>query len=153
MSFRSLSFFVSASVCLAAVDFQREVRPILSDNCFHCHGPDKGTRMAGLRLDTRDGAFAERKTGAPIVAGKPDASLVIQRITSSEKARRMPPEFSHKTLSAKQIDTLKRWVSEGAAWKELWSFTAPVPPKKWYDVLGWVRYGIAWIQYQQCLRG
>jgi hypothetical protein len=129
LSFRSLAFFVSASVCLAAVDFQREVRPILSDNCFHCHGPDKGTRMAGLRLDTRDGAFAERKTGAPIVAGKPDASLVIQRITSSEKARRMPPEFSHKTLSAKQIDTLKRWVSEGAAWKELWSFTAPVRPK------------------------
>jgi hypothetical protein len=129
LSFRSLSFFLSASVCFAAVDFQREVRPILSDNCFHCHGPDKATRMAGLRLDTREGAFAERKTGAPITAGKPDASLVIQRITQTDKARRMPPEFSHKTLTAKQIDTLKRWVSEGAAWKELWSFTAPVRPK------------------------
>jgi hypothetical protein len=85
--------------------------------------------MAGLRLDTRDGAFAQRKTGALIVAGKPEASLVIQRITHTDKARRMPPEFSHKTLTAKQIDTLKRWVAEGAAWKELWSFTAPIKPK------------------------
>ena len=110
----------------AAVDFQREVRPILSDACFHCHGPDQGTRMAALRLDTRDGAFAQRKTGTPIVPGKPEASLVIQRIAHENKARRMPPESSHKVLTAKQIDTLKRWVAEGATWKEHWSFTAPV---------------------------
>ena len=85
--------------------------------------------MAGLRLDTREGAFEQRKTGTPIVPGKPDASLLIQRITEADKSRRMPPEFSHKTLTAKQIDTLKRWVAEGAGWKELWSFTAPVRPK------------------------
>ena len=109
-----------------AVDFQREVRPILSDACFHCHGPDQATRMAGLRLDTRDGAFTQRKTGSPIVPGKPGSSLVIQRITHEQKARRMPPESSHKVLTVKQIDTLKRWVAEGAPWKEHWSFTAPV---------------------------
>src|SRR5690349_2532904 len=96
----------------AGVDFQREVRPILSDACFHCHGPDKATRMAGLRLDTKDGAFGERKGGAPVVPGKPDASLLIQRVSHPDAARRMPPVSSHKTLSAKQVDTLKRWVAE-----------------------------------------
>src|SRR3954466_16317957 len=85
-----------------AVDFQRVVRPILSDACFHCHGPDKDTRMAGLRLDTREGAFTARKSGVPVVSGKPEASLVFQRITHEQKTRRMPPESSHKTLSPKQ---------------------------------------------------
>jgi hypothetical protein len=113
----------------AGVDFQREVRPILSDACFHCHGPDKATRMAGLRLDTKDGAFGERKGGAPVVPGKPDASLLIQRVSHPDAARRMPPVSSHKTLSAKQVDTLKRWVAEGAPGKEHWSFTAPVRPQ------------------------
>ena len=129
------SFFRTVLICslpsltYAAVDFQREVRPILSDACFHCHGPDKNTRMAGLRLDTREGAFAERKSGVPIAAGKPAESLIIQRITHEQKARRMPPESSHKTLTPKQIDTLKRWVAEGAKWKEHWAFTAPVRPQ------------------------
>jgi hypothetical protein len=127
LKFLRYAFLIASVSCLpAAVDFQREVRPILSDACFHCHGPDQGTRMAGLRLDTREGAFAERKSGSPIIPGKPDASLVIQRITHQQKARRMPPESSHKVLTPKQIDTLKRWVAEGAPWKEHWSFTAPV---------------------------
>ncbi|HYP08493.1 MAG TPA: DUF1549 domain-containing protein, partial [Bryobacteraceae bacterium] len=85
--------------------------------------------MAGLRLDTREGAFAERKAGNPIVPGKPDASLLIQRVTHADAARRMPPVSSHKTLSLKQVDTLKRWVAEGASWKEHWSFAAPARPK------------------------
>src|SRR5882757_10313769 len=87
------------------VDFQREVRPILSDACFHCHGPDKETRMAGLRLDTREGAFTARKTGVPIAPGKPAESLLYQRITDEKVARRMPPDYSHKTLTDKQKDT------------------------------------------------
>lgn len=112
----------------AAVDFQREVRPILSDACFHCHGPDQNTRMAGLRLDTREGAFAERKTGTPIVAGKPESSLIYQRIMEASPAKQMPPAYSHKTLTPQQKDTLKRWIAQGAPWKEHWSFAAPVRP-------------------------
>jgi hypothetical protein len=110
-------------------DFQREVRPILSDNCFRCHGPDKNTRMVDLRLDTKEGAFRERKSGTPIVPGKPEESLVYQRITASTAARRMPPEYSHKTLNSKQIDVLRRWIQEGAMWKEHWAFITPVPRK------------------------
>ena len=73
------------------VDFQREVRPILSDNCFACHGPDASTRLANLRLDTREGAFSHRDNGTPIVPGDPDASLIIKRLTHPQEALRMPP--------------------------------------------------------------
>ncbi|MCA2969174.1 MAG: DUF1553 domain-containing protein [Acidobacteriaceae bacterium] len=112
----------------AAVDFQREVRPILSDNCFYCHGPDKSTRMMDLRLDTKEGAFAERKTGRLIVPGDPAASLLYQRIATSDTARTMPPAHSKKLLTAAQKDTLKRWIAQGAPWKEHWAFAAPARP-------------------------
>ena len=108
-----------------AVDFQRVVRPILSDNCFHCHGPDANTRMVDLRLDTREGAFAKRENGVPVVPGNLQASLVYQRITQADPARRMPPESSHKVLTDAQKDILKRWIADGAPWKEHWSFVAP----------------------------
>ncbi|HYP12477.1 MAG TPA: DUF1549 domain-containing protein, partial [Bryobacteraceae bacterium] len=112
----------------ASVNFQTEVRPILSDACFHCHGPDKETRMAGLRLDTQEGAFATRKSGVPIVPGDSRASLIFQRITHENQARRMPPLSSHKSLSAKQVDTIRRWIEGGAQWTEHWAFKAPVRP-------------------------
>lgn len=118
----------------AAVDFQKEVRPILSDACFSCHGFDAKTRMAGLRLDTREGAFAARKAGTPIVPGKPQESLVYQRIASEDTAKRMPPEYSHKKVSAAQKELLRRWIAEGATWTQHWSFQDPVraalPPVK-----------------------
>lgn len=107
------------------VDFQRQIRPILSDNCFLCHGPDKGTRMADLRLDIKEGALATRKNGTVIVPGKPDESLLVKRTSSDNPAFRMPPVFSHKTLTPAQKDTLRRWVAEGAQWKEHWAFAPP----------------------------
>jgi Protein of unknown function (DUF1553)/Protein of unknown function (DUF1549)/Concanavalin A-like lectin/glucanases superfamily/Planctomycete cytochrome C len=110
------------------VNFQRQVRPILSNNCFLCHGPDKGTRMADVRLDIHDGAFATRKNGAIIVPGKPDESLLIKRVFSEDPGYRMPPVFAHKTLTPEQKNLLRRWVSEGANWKDHWAFIAPVRP-------------------------
>ena len=116
----------AASTC-GEVDFQRQVRPILSDKCFLCHGPDKGTRMADLRLDIQEGAFGVRKNGSPIVPGKPDASLLIKRIYSDDPGFRMPPVFSHRTLTQEQKDTLRHWIEQGAKWTQHWSF---IPPKK-----------------------
>jgi Protein of unknown function (DUF1553)/Protein of unknown function (DUF1549)/Planctomycete cytochrome C/Concanavalin A-like lectin/glucanases superfamily len=121
---------VASSACAAAadVDFQRQVRPILSDKCFLCHGPDKGTRMADLRLDIQEGAFAARKNGTPIVPGKPDESLLIKRIYSNNPGFRMPPVFSHKALTDQEKDTLRRWIEQGAKWRQHWAFLPPQTP-------------------------
>lgn len=83
--------------------------------------------MAGLRLDIREGAFAARKNGTPVVASKPDESLLIKRIYSNDPGFRMPPVFSHKTLTDAEKDTLRRWIEQGAKWSQHWAF---VPPKK-----------------------
>ena len=105
------------------VDFQRDVRPILADNCFQCHGPDSTTRWAELRLDTQDGAFAERPNGTTITPGDAATSLLYQRITHENEGMRMPPAaLSDKTLSPEQIDVLRRWIEEGASWDQHWSF-------------------------------
>jgi len=106
----------------ATVDFQRDVRPILADNCFQCHGPDPGTRKADLRLDTEEGAFAARPKGSVIVPGVIQASLLYQRITHENQRRKMPPVVSNKTLSDVQIDVMRRWIEEGASWDQHWSF-------------------------------
>ncbi len=84
--------------------------------------------MADVRLDIRDGAFAARKNGTIIVPGKPDESLLIKRVFSDNVSYRMPPAFAHKTLTPEQKDILRRWVTEGAAWKDHWAFIAPVRP-------------------------
>jgi hypothetical protein len=109
-----------------SVDFQREIRPLLAENCFQCHGPDSTTRMAGLRLDLKDAAFETRKRGRAIVPGKADESLIYQRITSSDKARLMPPASSHRSLNPQQIATIKLWIDQGANWREHWAFKPPV---------------------------
>ena len=109
-------------VAAQAVDFQRDVRPILADNCFRCHGPDESTRQVRLRLDTEEGVFSERPNGQPIVAGNASASLLFQRITHENQRLRMPPASSNKTLSDKQIDVLRRWIDDGASWDQHWSF-------------------------------
>jgi hypothetical protein len=128
---RIVFLFAGMSAVLYAgkpVDFGREIRPLLSDNCFGCHGPDSGTRMAGLRLDRKEDAFTTRKRGAAIVPGKPEVSLLFARVSETNDARRMPPVSSHKKLTPEQIATLKRWIEEGARWQEHWAFKAPVRP-------------------------
>jgi mono/diheme cytochrome c family protein len=105
------------------VDYNRQVRQILSNHCYACHGPDKAQLQAGLRLDQREAALAELESGGhAIVPGDSAASKLIARITSTDAAEVMPPADSTKPLSAEQIEILKRWVSEGAKWDEHWSY-------------------------------
>lgn len=111
------------------VDFQRQVRPILSNHCFACHGPDAQTREAGLRLDERDPAIATLESGAKaIVPGDPAASELIKRIEAEDPDHRMPPESANRPLSAEQKAILKAWIAEGAPFDGHWAFIPPVRP-------------------------
>jgi mono/diheme cytochrome c family protein len=113
----------------AKINFGRDIRPILADNCFACHGPDIHQRKAKLRLDTRSGALAELRSGGhAIVPGKPDESVLIERITDDNPSRHMPPKKSGKTLTSAQIDLLRRWIAEGATYTVHWAFTPPMRP-------------------------
>lgn len=112
------------------IDYQRDIRPILSHNCYACHGPDEESREAELRLDQREGAFGETASGVvPIVPGKPEESELIRRTSSDDEDERMPPIDSGKSLTAEQIALLRQWVEQGAPWKEHWAFTAPRRPE------------------------
>src|SRR5262245_21773876 len=109
------------------VDFNRDIRPILSNNCFACHGPDETVRKADLRLDTKDGAVADLGDHAAIVPGKVDESELVKRISSTSKV--MPPVKTGKKLGKAEIDTLTRWVKEGATYARHWAYVAPVRPE------------------------
>lgn len=104
------------------VDFRGQVRPLLSDRCFSCHGPDEETRRADLRLDTRDGAFEDLGGYAAVVPGHPETSAIIARITAEDPRDRMPPRSSVKGLSAAEVELLRRWIEEGAEWKDHWAY-------------------------------
>lgn len=124
-----IAWLAPAITCLGAepvVDFNRDIRPILSDNCFACHGPDQEKRKAKLRLDTEEGAKALRDGAAAIVPGKPADSQLIARILHNNIDDRMPPVKSNKKLTAHQIKLLGQWIEQGAAWKRHWSFEPPV---------------------------
>jgi hypothetical protein len=110
----------------AAVDFNRDIRPILSDKCFHCHGPDEETREAELRLDTYEGATEGGEFEVPIEPGKPDESEVIARILEEDPDEIMPPPETHKKVSAKELKLLKQWIQEGAKYDEPWTYKNPV---------------------------
>lgn len=109
------------------VDFNRDVRPILSDNCFLCHGPDDANRKGGLRLDQRNGAMSAGESGEKaIIPGNPDASELVRRILSDDADLVMPPTASKKSrLTTSQISILKRWVEQGAEYTSHWAFKAP----------------------------
>lgn len=115
-----------------AIRFDRDIAPILSNNCYACHGPDAAQRKAKLRLDVREEALADRDGEAAIVPGDPEASLVVQRISASEPDDVMPPPKTGKKLSVREIELLRAWIAEGAKYTRHWSFEAPrkadVPP-------------------------
>ncbi len=114
------------------VQFNRDIRPILADNCYACHGTDKNKRKAELRLDTREGLFSPTKDAYPVVPGKLRLSELYQRITSQDANEMMP--HGGKRLSSQQITLIKRWIEQGAKWEDIWSFSTltrpPVPPVK-----------------------
>ncbi|HLJ17385.1 MAG TPA: DUF1553 domain-containing protein [Bryobacteraceae bacterium] len=120
------------------VDFDRDIRPIISDKCFACHGPDEKQRMANLRLDKRDGFFTNRGSYQIVVPGDSGKSRLYQRISSDKKSFRMPPVTSGRNLTPDQIDLIRRWIDQGAKWEAHWAYIAPKRPpipevqdKKW----------------------
>ncbi|HSI36365.1 MAG TPA: c-type cytochrome domain-containing protein, partial [Tepidisphaeraceae bacterium] len=104
------------------VDFARDVQPILSDACYHCHGPDEQGRKAKLRVDTKEGAFKVVDGKPLIVPGKAGESELVRRITTNDEDDLMPPPDSNRKLTAKQVETIRRWVEQGAEWGEHWAF-------------------------------
>jgi len=121
----------AAPAAKAPLNYNRDVRPILSDKCIGCHGPDdKKADAAGLRLDQPETAYAVHKKSGhiPIVPGKPEASEAWKRIMSTDPDEVMPRPSSHKTLSADEKAMLKRWIEEGAKYEKHWAFVAPSRP-------------------------
>ncbi len=115
----------------ATIDFVRDIRPLLSDNCFACHGPDSKKRKADLRLDTREGAFADLGGTTTIVHGKPNESELVIRIITDDEDDLMPPSDSGKKLDDSQKALLKQWIVEGAQYDLHWAYkpiTRPMPP-------------------------
>lgn len=116
----------------AKVTFNEHIQPILSEYCYHCHGPDSGTRMPKsepLRLDSAEGAFAVRGNGKPvIVKGDPDGSLFMQLVRSADPEDVMPPPSSHKVMKEEEIALLERWIRDGAEFQAHWAFLKPERP-------------------------
>ncbi|HEY1859620.1 MAG TPA: DUF1549 domain-containing protein, partial [Gemmataceae bacterium] len=117
------------------LEYNRDIRPILAENCFACHGTDSAARKEGLRLDLREEAIKK-----VIVPGKPEESKVVERIFAEKASKRMPPEKSNKKLTTAQKETLRNWIAAGAEYQPLWSFIPPKrPPLPAVKNAGWVR--------------
>lgn len=112
----------------ARVEFNRDVRPILADTCFRCHGFDKATRKADLRLDVRDVAVAERDGVRAVVPGKPDESDLWKRIHATDEDEVMPPGKANRQLSAREKAVLKKWIEQGAEYQAHWAYIPPTKP-------------------------
>jgi hypothetical protein len=130
----SLSLCATVSAASAADDkivFNRDIRPILSDTCFKCHGPDANKRKADLRLDSRAGAMADLGGGqGAIVPGKPDESEAFRRLTSDDIEDKMPPPDSGLTLTPQQVELFRKWIAQGAEYQAHWSLISPSPDIK-----------------------
>ncbi len=112
----------------STVLFHRDIRPILSDKCFTCHGPDAESREANLRLDSRESTLSDRGDHAVVVPGHRDQSELWKRIRSDDPDQRMPPEDAGPKLTKNEADLIRRWIKQGAAWSEHWSYVAPKRP-------------------------
>ncbi|MEO2045913.1 MAG: DUF1553 domain-containing protein [Pirellulales bacterium] len=112
------------------VDYSRDIRPILSDHCYACHGPDAEQREAGLRLDIRESAFGEADSGQQaVLPGDATNSELFRRLISHDPDERMPPEDYDKSLTEKKIEQIRQWIDQGASWQTHWAFTPPIRPE------------------------
>jgi len=127
-SFVLLLLTATAPSVWAEVDFNREIKPILSNHCYACHGPDEEERQARLRLDTREGAIRSRRDRQAIIPGDPDGSGIIQHILSTDPDEVMPPPDKGQPLAPEQVALLRQWIAEGAHYAEHWSYTPIVRP-------------------------
>ena len=109
----------------APVDFNRDIRPILSNNCYFCHGPDEKERKADLRLDTAEGARAKLEDHFAVVPGKPESSSLFARVASAKASEVMPPPRTGKKLTPGEVTLLKQWIQEGANYEKLWAYVPP----------------------------
>src|SRR6185369_13122364 len=126
LTFLVITLIAAANAVAAPIDFSREILPILSENCFQCHGPDAAQRKGDLRLDTKTDAL--RTANPVIVPGKSGDSELIVRVLSSDPNEVMPPPKSNRKLTAAQIELLKNWVDQGAAWGKHWAYETPKRP-------------------------
>jgi hypothetical protein len=132
------------------IDYNYHIRPILSDRCFKCHGPDANKRKAGLRLDTPEGAYAAFKDNPSmhaIVPGHPESSDAFQRLITKDTSLRMPTMSSHLTVSKHEIDLIEKWIKQGAVYKPHWAFIKPVKSKLPDADEDWVRNPIDYFVY------
>jgi hypothetical protein len=119
----------SASSDKDLVNYNRDIRPILSDKCYACHGPDENKRKAKLRLDRKEDAFKEAKSGGfALVPGDVEKSLLLKRITTPDPDEVMPPPETGKKLTREEIDLLRRWIEQGARWQAHWAYIKPERP-------------------------
>jgi mono/diheme cytochrome c family protein len=121
--------FIVRAALAASVEYDREIRPIFSDNCYQCHGPDEKARKAKLRLDMKESAFRVQDGVAVIKPGKSAESELVRRITTSDTDDLMPPPRSNHKLTAKQIELIKQWIDSGAKWSQHWAFNPIQSPK------------------------
>ncbi len=127
--FASILLSLTARAADPSVNFSRDIRALLSDNCFTCHGPDPAQRKAKLRLDNKEGAFELHDSHPIIKPGDSANSELFKRITASDPDDLMPPSKSGKKLSAAQIELFKKWIDQGAKWEMHWAFQKPVRPE------------------------
>src|SRR6185369_3635049 len=124
----ALSMISTLPVAAAELSFNRDIRPILSDHCYACHGFDKAARKADLRLDTPEGATALIDGDRAIVPGHPEASEAVKRMLSTDPEEMMPPPKAKKPIKPEQVAILKQWIAQGAKYEGHWAFTPPVRP-------------------------
>ncbi len=127
--FLAAAIGATAHAADSPIDFNRDIRPILSNRCWKCHGPDEKERQAGLRFDSREGVIAKLESGkVAVVVGKPEESELVRRITSQDETERMPPAGQGKPLDAREVELLRAWVRQGAKFAKHWSYEKPARP-------------------------